>query len=92
MIGKSARPQTELAALWAEYKELTSRRLPQRAGQFVRSRRFDRLLLAYALYSCVVLGVVAICLIAGAELLEQVPGWSTSPELAPAAIAPARLP
>ena len=80
MTDSSRRPDMELPALWAEYKELTSRRLPQRAGRFVRSRRFDRLLLAYALYSCVILGIAAICLLASADLLDHVPRWWASPE------------
>jgi hypothetical protein len=76
MVEHSPPPRTDLPALWAEYKELTSRRLPERSARFVRSRRFDRLLLVYALYSCVVLAIAAIGLFAGAELLDRMLGWS----------------
>ena len=75
MFEQSPHPRTDLPALWAEYKELTSRHLPERARRLVRSRRFDRLLGACALYSCVVLAITAVCLFAGAELLEHVPSW-----------------
>jgi len=77
MVEQSPHSRPDLSALWAEYKELTSRRLPERSGRFVRSRRFDRLLVAYALYSCVILGITAIGLFAGAELLDHVLGWWT---------------
>lgn len=76
MVEQSPHPRTDLPALWAEYKELTSRCLPERVGRLVRSRRFDRLLLAYVAYGCVVLGITAICLFAGgAEVLDHLPRW-----------------
>ena len=90
MSGSDPRPGADLPALWAEYKELTSRCLPERAGRLVRSRRFDRLLLVCALYSCVMLGLAAIGYVAGAELFEHVVGWPVPTE--PASTTPASLP
>jgi hypothetical protein len=77
MVERSRHRRTDLSALWAEYKELTSRHLPERAGSFVRSRRFDRLLPVYVAYSCVVLGIIVACLVGGTDLPKHLPGWRT---------------
>jgi hypothetical protein len=81
MVEQTPHPRTDLSALWAEYKELASRHLPERTGRFLRSRRFDRLLLIHVAYSCALLAITAIYLLAGTDLLEHLPGWQphTSP-------------
>jgi hypothetical protein len=85
MIPRRSRPRSDLPVLWAEYKELIARWLPVSPARLVRSRRFDRLLLAYALYSCLVLGITALGLVLGSDLLGQVLGWPTptDPGVAP---------
>jgi hypothetical protein len=70
----------DLPALWAEYKGVCSRCLPERAAGFVRGRHFDRLLVAYAVYGSAVAGALALALTLWPELLHWLPGWRTLPE------------
>jgi len=73
MPGRPPSEDPRLGELWAEYKELSARCLPGRAGRFVQGRRFDRLVLAYALYSVAVLGVLALGLALWPGLLDHWP-------------------
>ncbi len=68
-----------LPGLWAEYKGVCSRRLPDRAAGFVRGRNFDRLLVAYALYGLAVASALALALTLWPELLSWLPGWHPLP-------------
>jgi hypothetical protein len=72
-----------LGALWAEYKEVCSRGLPDRAGGFVRGRHFDRLLLAYAAYGVAVAATVALAAILWPELLHWLPGGGATADTVP---------
>jgi hypothetical protein len=80
MARRSSISASELPALWAEYKALCSRCLPDRAADFVRGRHFDRLLVGYAVYGLAVAGVLALALTLWPELLDWLPGWPVVPE------------
>jgi len=80
MARRTPSSASDLPALWAEYKAVCSRRLPDRAAGFVRGRNFDRLLVAYAVYGLAVVGAVALALTLWPELLHWLPGWRGAPE------------
>ncbi len=70
----------DLPALWAEYKGICSRCLPDSAAGFVRGRQFDRLLVLYAAYGLAVALALVLALTLWPELLQWLPGWRPLPE------------